>query len=220
MKNTPCIFSLYISEKEMGQGLHRIECKAYGWLIATLLVSRTTVLLPSKIFKLLKCTEFLWILFWCFFVCLFVFDGGIFFGNGVFFLIRGCKMELWIWERTKSLEEGLMWAEDRCGTKQRCSKNPTLLLRSKTSLQNITSLSVTGNFNTISKQGAGLPSPAGILPDDSRPGRSTWSLGAEWSRGRIRRRGERVRQQQVSTGHQPPSFPTHMQARVWKENQF
>ena len=55
MKNTPCIFSLYISEKEMGQGLHRIECQAYGWLIATPLVSRTTVLLPSKIFKLLKC---------------------------------------------------------------------------------------------------------------------------------------------------------------------
>lgn len=46
----PVFLCLYISGKEMGQGLPRIERKAYGWLIATLLVSRTTVLLPSKIF--------------------------------------------------------------------------------------------------------------------------------------------------------------------------
>lgn len=39
-------FELVYLRKEMGQELHRIECKAYGWLIATQLVSRTTVLLP------------------------------------------------------------------------------------------------------------------------------------------------------------------------------
>lgn len=116
------------------------------------------------------------------FVCLFLMGG--------YFLVMVCFSDKGLKNGTVVMGENkepwrrpnVCRAEDRCMTKQRCSKNPTLLLRSKISLQNIHSLSVTRNFNTTSKQGVGLPSPAGILPDDLRPGRSMWGLRAEWSR--------------------------------------
>lgn len=92
-------------------------------------------------------------------------------------------MELWVQARVKSTEEGRMTAEKdkagsrTCGTPQRLSESIPYFCqgRSKISLWNQSQ----GNFNIITEQGSGLPSPPWLLPGDTRSGHSIEDLGTE-----------------------------------------
>lgn len=77
--------------KEVGQGLHKIGLKAHGWASNCCPVSkRTIVILPSDFFFFFfEVAEMWWV-----------------------FLMRGCKMELWVQERVKKIEEDRMIAEE------------------------------------------------------------------------------------------------------------
>lgn len=96
-------------------------------------------------------------------------------------------MELWVQARVKSTEEGRMTAEKdkagsrTCGTPQRLSESIPYFCqgRSKSSLWNSPSFQSQGNFNIITEQGSGLPSPPWLLPGVTRSGHSVEDSGAE-----------------------------------------